>query len=88
MKFHYVYILKSEKKDFKYVGQTKDLKNRLARHNNEEVKSTKSYVPLELIYYEAYRDIKDAIKREKYLKTSKGKTTIKTMLKNYLKCDR
>lgn len=41
-------------------------------------------MPLELIHYEAYRNKKDAKRREKYLKGNKGKTTLKTMLKEFL----
>lgn len=43
----------------------------------------KMYGPYDLIHYEAYKDMSDAKRREKYLKTTKGKTTLKTMLKDY-----
>jgi predicted GIY-YIG superfamily endonuclease len=43
----------------------------------------KAYIPLELIHYEAYKNIKDAKRREKYLKSSRGKTTLATMLEKY-----
>ncbi len=85
MKFYYVYILHNHHKNFIYVGYSEDLKTRLQSHNNSENKSTKSFIPLELIHYEAYRNIKDAKRRELYFKTTKGKTTLKTMLKEYLK---
>jgi putative endonuclease len=85
MKFYYVYILKSLKKDFLYVGYTKNLKRRVAQHNNKKELSTKYYASFDLIHYEAYRNGKDAKRREKYLKTSKGKTTLRTMLREYLK---
>ena len=85
MKFYYVYILKSLRKDFIYVGQTTDLKRRFKEHNNKEELSTKHYAPFELIFYEAYRNRKDSLRREEYLKTTKGKTTPRSMLKEYLK---
>jgi len=47
--------------------------------------STKHYHPLELIHYEAYKNQKDAKRREMYLKTSRGKTTLKTMLLEFFK---
>jgi len=47
------------------------------------VYSTKARVPFELIYYEAYRNRKDATKREKYYKTGWGKTHLKRILGNY-----
>lgn len=85
MKFYYVYVLKSLTKDFIYVGFTSDLRRRFKEHNNGEELSTKHYVPFELIHYEAYRNIKDAKRREEYFKTTKGKTTLKLMLKEYFK---
>ena len=66
---YYVYILKSVSKDsFIYIGFTSDLKRRLDEHNNGLVKSTICYKPLKLVYYEAYRSKKDAVKRERNLK--------------------
>lgn len=64
---------------------THDLKRRLKEHNNKENFSTKPYAPYDLIFYEAYRNEKDAKRREEYLKTTKGKTTLMTMLKEYFK---
>lgn len=79
----YVYILKSKYKNFTYTGFTSNLKKRFLEHNNQEELSTKHFVPFELIHYEAYKNKKDALRRELYLKTTKGKTTLKTMLKEY-----
>ncbi len=81
--FHYVYVLKSLRKDFLYVGFTSDLKKRLTQHNGKLVVSTKPYVPLELIYYEACRNLKDVARREKYLKTSQGARLLKRRLKEF-----
>lgn len=58
MRFFYVYVLKSRKHDFVYVGFTKDLRNRFNRHNNLEEKSTKYFAPFDVIHYEAYRNQK------------------------------
>ena len=85
MTFYYVYILKSKTSNFLYVGYSEDLKSRIKSHNKGENKSTKAYVPLEIIHYEAYRNKTDAKRREKYFKTTKGKTTLRTMLKEYFK---
>lgn len=65
---YYVYVLKSQKPAFIYVGSTPDLDRRLREHNNKAVESTKCHVPLKLIYYEAFLDKRDAINREKKLK--------------------
>ncbi len=61
------------------------MKTRVKTHNKGENTSTKPYIPLELIHYEAYKNIKDAKRRELYLKSNKGRTTIMTMLKEYFK---
>lgn len=83
MTFYYVYVLQSKKKDFLYVGFTKNLRKRFQEHNSREELSTKHYAPFELIHYEAYKNKKDAKRREEYFKTTKGKTTLKTMLREY-----
>jgi len=84
MKFYYVYVLRNLAKNFIYIGYSEDLKQRILSHNNGENKSTEAYLPLELIHYEAYRNMADAKRREKYLKGNRGKTTLKTMLKEFL----
>ena len=83
MKFYYVYILKSIHHNFIYVGFTKNLILRFKQHNNKDELSTKSFTPFDLIHYEAYKNEKDAKRREKYFKTTKGKTTLRNMLKEY-----
>ena len=82
--FYYIYILQSQKDDNFYTGYTSDLRNRLEEHNNGLVTSTKNRIPFRLIYFEGCLSKKDALHREKYLKTSWGKRYIKTRNKNYL----
>jgi putative endonuclease len=81
---YYVYVLLSKKDKKKYVGFTKNLKQRLEQHNKGSVDSIKDRRPLVLVYYEACIDINDATHREKYLKTYHGKMFIKNRLKSYL----
>jgi putative endonuclease len=81
---YYTYILLCKDKKL-YIGYTEQLKIRITHHQLGYVKSTKYRGPLKLIFYEAYLNKYDALRREKYFKTSKGKTSIKTMLKEYLK---
>lgn len=82
--FYYVYILHSLKDDKFYTGYTENLKLRFEEHKNGRVASTKNRKPLKLIYYEACLDKKDAMHREKYLKTYHGKMFVKNRLKSYL----
>ena len=83
MKFHYVYILHNKYKDFLYIGYSENLVQRIKEHNSGKSKSTKGYLPLELIHYEAYRSKDDTKRREQYLKTNRGRTTIMTMLQTH-----
>jgi putative endonuclease len=81
--FYYVYVLQSKMTKELYTGYTKDLKERLEKHNRGLNFSTKAGVPWKLIHYEAYRNEEDAKRREKYLKTSQGNRLMKRMLKEY-----
>lgn len=82
--FYFVYILKSLKDDKLYIGYTNDLKRRLIEHNRGENFSTKFRRPLELIYYEAYKNKVDAETRETFFKTGWGRQYINKVLKNFL----
>ncbi len=81
---YYTYILHSQQDMNFYVGFTKNLKLRFEQHEKGLVESTKHRRPLKLIYYEACVVEKDALKREKYLKTYHGRMFIKRRLKSYL----
>lgn len=76
----YIYILQSLKDKKLYTGFTSDLKKRLKEHEYGNVESTRNRRPLELIYYEAYKEKSNALLREKYLKTTKGKQQLKKQL--------
>lgn len=84
MKFHFTYILLSEKDNKYYTGYTKDLKLRFEQHKKGLVESTKNRRPLKLIYFEACLNQQDALHREKYLKTHYGKMFLGNRLKSYL----
>lgn len=83
MKFYYVYVLYNSYKKFTYIGFSENLKIRFLEHNAGHSKSTRPYLPLLLVHYEAYANKSDAKRREMYLKTNRGKTTLMTMLKDY-----
>jgi putative endonuclease len=80
---YYVYVLQSEKDKKLYIGFTANIEDRFKRHNYGDNISTKSRKPFLLIYYEAHLDKEDALRRERYFKTNKGKTTLKQILRNY-----
>jgi putative endonuclease len=52
-----------------YVGLTKDLQERMKRHNRGRGgKYTKEKRPFKLVYYEELNDLASAIRREKEIK--------------------
>ena len=83
--FYLVYVLRSENDHNFYTGYTQDLHGRIQKHNQGMVESTSHRRPLKLVYLEACLDRKDALKRERYLKTSWGKRYLKSRLNNWIK---
>jgi putative endonuclease len=81
---YYVYVLRSNKSGNFYTGYTSDLRKRLTEHQSGLASYTKGRGPYELIYYEACRNQRDAIMREKYLKTGPGKRYLKNRIKRFL----
>ena len=66
---NYVYIVASKYQGSLYIGVTNDIERRLYEHRSECIEGfTSRYHIHRLVYYEAYADIKDAIRREKQLK--------------------
>ena len=61
----FMYILKCNDDSY-YVGSTTDLTRRVEQHNHGEgAEYTKKRLPVELVYFEECRNIKDAFLREK-----------------------
>jgi len=79
-----VYVLYSFKDGKLYIGYTTNLKQRLTDHFNGKNQATAPRRPLKLIYCEYHLSGQDARRREKYFKTSAGKTAIKKMLRQSL----
>lgn len=78
---YYVYIIKSESTGKIYTGQTSDLEKKLRQHNdpdNNLSKYTKQNKGTwKLIYKEELFTRAEAIKREKFLKSGKGRSCLK-----------
>ncbi len=79
---HYVYVLISLKDRKFYIGYSEDVSRREKDHNSGKNLSTKSRRPLKMFYYEAHFSKQDAMKRERYFKTARGKTTLKQIAKH------
>ena len=68
---YYVYILKCSNGLY-YTGCTKDLKDRILRHNKGQIHFTKDKLPATLVNYTAFNDKYKAFNFEKYLKSGSG----------------
>ena len=69
MKQYYVYILASKRNGTLYIGITNNVLKRVYEHKNNLIEGfTQKYGVHNLVYYECYNDIYDAIAREKRIK--------------------
>jgi len=69
MKQYYVYIMTNKANMVLYTGVTNDLKRRVYDHKEKLFDGfTKKYNVVKLVYYEVFKTIESAIKREKQIK--------------------
>ena len=81
MRFHYVYILQSEKEpEHFYMGISEDLHARLKKHNAGEVSHTSQFQPWKIKTAVAFTNPERASDFERYLKTSSGRAFAKKRL--------
>ncbi|WP_306742164.1 GIY-YIG nuclease family protein [Marinifilum sp. D714] len=72
MKRAYIYIMSNKNRTTLYIGVSSDLNRRIAEHSEGiGAKFTKRYNLTDLLYYEEFDDISEAIAREKQLKNWK-----------------
>ena len=72
-----VYVLYSPVHNKIYIGYTSDLSNRLVSHNQLATKGyTLKYRPWEVLYTENFSTKAGAMKREKALKSGRGREFI------------
>ena len=72
-----VYVLYSKKFDKIYIGFTSNLESRMLSHNYLSKKGyTVKYRPWEVVHTEIFKTKKEAMKREKELKSSRGRNYI------------
>ncbi len=84
----YTYVLMSNQTDQFYAGWTNNLLRRIKEHNQGLNESTKFGKPWKLIYYEVCLERSDAMRRERYFKTTQGKRLLRRRLKDYLYQDK
>ena len=82
---YFVYLLRSEKDNNFYIGQTNNLSERTKKHNRGAVASTKNRKPFILIGYEIMRSRGEALKKERELKShsDKKRKFIKKFIKDF-----
>ena len=80
---YYVYILASKKNGVLYIGVTRNLIKRVYLHKKNSIGGfTKKYQVKNLVYYETYSDVNEAILREKRLKKWKRQWKIQLIENN------
>jgi len=68
MKQYYVYILSGYTRTL-YIGVTNDIKRRIVEHKEKLIEGfTKMYNIDRLVYFDTFREVNDALAREKQLK--------------------
>ncbi len=75
-----IYVLFSEKWNQTYVGCASDVSARLVWHNAGRVRSTRHGRPWRVIYQESLGGYREARQREKYLKSSAGRKTLRLLI--------
>ena len=79
MKEYYLYILRSEKTNKIYIGHSQNVGKRLRQHNAGESDSTRFACDWAVVHTEAYSSRSLAMKREKFLKSGRGRKILKTL---------
>lgn len=66
---YFIYLLRCSDNSL-YCGQTKDIDRRVKEHNSDHSKSryTRIRKPVKLVYFEKYRTVNKALKRESEIK--------------------
>jgi putative endonuclease len=79
----YVYALYNRKVSKIYIGQTDDVRRRTEEHNNKQGKHFTTQVEGKwiVIYQEKCISRSEALKREKQLKSYRGREFIKSLIK-------
>ena len=76
----FLYILQSETSGRYYVGQTKNLQERINYHNANYSQSLRNRGPWKLVYHEEYASRTQALKREIQIKRQKSRLFIESLV--------
>ena len=81
----YTYVLYDRNSQKFYIGYTADIERRLREHRLGNVHTTSRFSALELVFYECFTSQEDAQRREGYFKTTKGKKSLRLILRDSLR---
>jgi putative endonuclease len=76
----YAYVLQSELNGLLYKGSTENLTARITQHNEGMVNYTRKYRPWKLVHYEIFQTRAEAMSREQFFKSGKGRDFLKQKL--------
>jgi putative endonuclease len=79
----FVYILPSTATGRWYTGSTAAVQDRLRRHNAGESKATRHDIPWTLIRTETFATRAEAVRRERYYKTGRGRGDLDALLNKH-----
>jgi putative endonuclease len=83
----FTYVIKNEQSEKIYIGQTDDIEKRLQRHNGMLKSKNTSYTHKNkgnwvVVYTEKFENRSEAMKREKELKSYRGREFIRSKIEN------
>ena len=82
-RIYYVYIMTNKTHSTLYIGVTSDLEHRAKEHKNKTNPGfTAKYNINQLVHYEEFEYIEDAINREKQLKAGSRKRKVELITRN------
>lgn len=82
LQMFYVYILRSLNTNRYYIGSCENLNKRTNQHNTGVMKSTKAYVPWEVVCSEKFHTLLGARRRELQIKSWKSRKMINKLVKH------
>lgn len=80
---YYVYVLSSLKYTKSYVGTCDNIDRRITEHNAGKMIFSRRYKPWKIIHLEEYKTLAVAGRRERYLKSGRGRILLKRIFDNY-----
>ncbi len=77
---YYIYVIYSIRHKTRYIGSTDNVLQRIREHNFGKCRYTSGRRPWKLIYKEEYETRKEAMGREKFLKSGQGRKYLDKIL--------